>query len=345
MKYRWLGQLKRYLSRHPWAGFTLPELLIALATSFIIIMVLFSSLSTVNGLIRKSSTEIERRVELNRAFDFITNEIRSARRINHTAQLAVDGGATTVTNVVTSSGINLTNLGSYGTLVLYLEVPFTSPPPAICPAGTDRAGLAPPATDVDQVVYDIRANPTSWLGPRVISRYGRVPRLDGTIDPCRNPVGSDILVDSISDLAPTPAPTCNAPASLSGSGGFMACVKGGLVDLYLRSQVVNLQTQDVVSKAFSSSSSGGTLIAPVLSGTLLAGNQMNLSWTWSGTSSPTYTLYQSVNGGIHTEIYSGTNVAATSNLLGTAGSLNCYTVVASVGSYTSAESNTLCQSR
>jgi hypothetical protein len=341
----WLNLMKRYLKKNSWAGVTLPELLIALAMGFIIIMVLFSSISAVNGMIKRSETETERRIELSRAFDFMTNEIRSAKRVNHTATSAVDGGTTTLINIVSSSGINLANLGSYGTLVLYLEVPFSSPPPTICPAGTPRAGSPPPASDVDQVVYDIRPNPTTWLGPRVISRYGRIPKTDGTIDPCTNPVGSDILVDSISDLAPSPTPVCSAPASLSGSAGFMACVKGGLVDLYLKSQVINLQTQDVTSKAFSASSSGGTLVAPVLSGAAIAGNQMNFSWTWGGSSSPTYKLYQSVNGGTRSEIYSGAGLTLTSSLLGTPGSLNCYTVVATVGTYTSAESNTICQSR
>lgn len=332
-------------SRFRFSGFTLPELMIAMAMSFIVLMVLFSSLSTVNGLVNKQAIETDRRIELSRAFDFMSREIQSAIRINHTPTMAVDGGSTTVANVIANAGLGAAQLGAYGTLVLYLEIPFSSQPPAICPAGSDRAGSAPLNTDGDRVVYDIRANQPSWLGPRVISRYGRIPTLDGQIDPCSNPVGSDILVDSITSTDPSPAPNCPAPGSLSGAGGFWACVKGGLVDLYLISKIVKLENRSINSKAFSYASSGGTLVAPALSGTRIAGNQMTLTWNWSGSSSPAYQLYQSVNNGASTLIYQGSNQTFTSNLLGVSGSQNCYTVVATVGTYTSANSNAVCENQ
>ncbi len=341
MKKTEINPFKNTRIKKRWIGFTLPELLLALAMGFIVITVIFSSLSSVSGLVRKSDIETERRIELSRAFDFMTYEIKAAQRVNHTARLAMDGGSTTVDNIVSSSGLSLASLGSYGTLVLYLEIPFNSPAPSICPAGSPHAGLPPNSLNADRVVYDIRPNPASWLGPQVISRYGRIPRSDGTLDPCSDPVASDILVDSVSNIAPSPAPTCPAPASLSGSGGFMACVKGGLVDLYLKSDVTNLQTQSISSKAFSQASSGGTLVSPVLTGARV-GNQMNLAWTWSGSSTATYKLYQSINGGLRTEVYSGSGLNFTSTLMGTAGNLNCYTLVATVGSYMSAESNSIC---
>ncbi len=326
-------------------GFTLVELLVAMLISMIVIAVAAWSFTTITNMIKVSEIEGERRIDLSRAFDFMTYEIRAAKRVNHTATTIANGSSVSVADVVASSGLNLASLGSYGTLVLYLEIPTLEQPPAICPAGGPNAGQPPPApADYDQVVYDIRSNLTHWLGPRVITRYGRVPQLDGSINPCSNPVGSDILVDAITDVAPTPTPTCSAPSALSGSGGFYACVYGGLVNLYLRSQVINLQTEAVDSNALSRPGSN-TLAAPTLTGTRQPGNQIKLDWAWTGSSGISFKLYRSVAGGDPSQVYSGSNLTATVPLAGSPGDQNCYTVVAIAGAYISDESNSVCISR
>jgi prepilin-type N-terminal cleavage/methylation domain-containing protein len=339
------SRFKSYKVRKKAQGFTLVELLVAMLISVIVIAVAAWSFTTITNMIKVSEIESERRTELSRAFDFMTYEIRAAKRVNHTATTIANGSSVTVADVVASSGLNLTNLGSYGTLVLYLEIPTLDRPPAICPAGGPNAGSPPPApTDYDQVVYDIRANLTHWLGPRVITRYGRVPQLDGSINPCSRPVGSDILVDAITDVAPTPTPTCSAPFALSGSGGFYACVYGGLVNLYLRSQVVNLQTQAVDSNALSRPGNN-TLAAPGLTGTRQPGDQVRLNWTWTGSIGIDFRLYRSVAGGDPSQVYSGPDLTATVPLAGSPGDQNCYTVIAIAGAYTSDQSNSVCISR
>jgi Tfp pilus assembly protein PilE len=326
-------------------GFTLVELLVALLISMIVIAVAAWSFTTITNMIKVSEIEIERRADLSRAFDFITYEIRAAKRVNHTAT-TIANSSITVADVAASSGLSLASLGTYGTLVLYLEIPILDPPPAVCPAGGPNAGLPPPApADYDQVVYDIRTNLTHWLGPRVITRYGRVPQLDGSINPCSSPVGSDILVDAITDVNPTPTPTCNPPSVLSGSGGFYACVYGGLVNLYLQSQVINLKTQDVDSNALSRPGNN-TLAAPVLSKTGTSANPISLNWTWTGSSGVEFKLYRSLAGGNPNLVYSGPNLNANNvPLIGNPGDQNCFTVIATAGAYTSDESISVCETR
>lgn len=329
-------------TQKPTAGFTLVELLVAALISIIVISMAGFGIVTILAINKKAEAMTERRIDLSRAFDFITNEIRMSRRINRTATTVANGTTITVDDVVTS-GLSLSALGSHGTIVLYLEIPITSAIPATCPAGGPNAGSVPPTpADYDRVVYDIRSNTTTWLGPRVINRYGRIPKSDGTIDPCSDPISSDILVDSISDTNISPTPTCNFPAVLSGTKGFYACVNGRQVDVYLQSRVTDTEAHNLTSRAVSRLRSSTTEPVPILAGTRTSGtNTMNLSWTWTG-GSVTFKLYQRA-GGVTTEIYSGSDLSASSTLTGMAGEPNCYTVTATVGSNTSPYSNQVCE--
>jgi competence protein ComGC len=336
----------RQPKRQSTLGLTLVELIVALLISSILLIVAGSALINILTVNEKASAKIERRIDLSRAFDFISYEVRTSKRVNSSETKIVNGGDISVEDVVTSTGLNLASLGSYGTMVLYLEIPTIDDPPAICPAGTDRAGSPPPApTDYDRVVYDIRPNPTNWLSPRIISRYGRIPSSDGTIDPCQDPISSDVLVDSISDRNISPSPSCTTPAVLSGSGGFYACVNGGLVDLYMQSKLGDLKTHNLASKAFSRLSSTNTLAAPILSGTRSSDpTKIDLSWTWSGSNDVTFKVYRVLEG-VTTEVYSGSNTRYTDLLAGNSGDANCYTVTASVSSYTSDYSNQVCENK
>jgi hypothetical protein len=62
--------------------------------------------------------------------------------------------------------------------------------------------------------------------------------LDGGINPCSQPVVSEVLVDGLLNDNASPAPSCGPvssnPAVLSGIGGFYTCVVGGQVALMLR---------------------------------------------------------------------------------------------------------------
>lgn len=205
------------------AGFTLVELLVAGVISTIVILVAWSGLVSAMSISQTAQARSARQAELNRALDFMTNEIRMARSINQSATLTANGTTVSLNDVVTSAGVNLASLGSYGTLGLYLERPIAEAP-TICPVGGPNAGAAPPApADFDPIVYDIRPSPSGWLQPRMVARYGRVPLADGTINPCSSPVSSDPMVDALSTTMKT-TPTCSGV--LSGDGGFYSCVEG-----------------------------------------------------------------------------------------------------------------------
>jgi prepilin-type N-terminal cleavage/methylation domain-containing protein len=311
-------------------GFTLPELLVALLISLIVMAMAYSALNAIANLSHQSQIKIERRIELSRAFDFMSHEIRAARRINQTATIGADG-ITPLSEVITSSGLNLDSLGNYGTIALYLEIPM---------AVSDASCAV--TKDYDQVVYDIRPNPSSWFGPRIISRYGRIPQLDGTLNPCSSPIASDVVVDTITAKNPSPMPTCSPPGVLSGSGGFYTCVTQGLVDLYLQSALSNLTSQTLVvaSKAFSRI---GSISAPVLSATQLPGDQLALSWTWTNPENSTFVLTRLAAGDSSTEIYNGTEMSYTDPLAGANGKSYCYRVRATIGTYTSDDSNQVCE--
>ncbi len=200
----------------------------------------------------KSETRTQRRTEINRALDFISDEVRMASRVNRTASLIYNGSTVPLSAVVTGSGLNLAELGSYGSIVLYLQIPIKGPIPASCPGGS------PTPSDYDRVIYDIRPDTDttdSWLGPQIIKRYGRTPEIDGTIKPC-SPPASQTFIDSISDINIDPTDCTTSPAIVSGTKGFYACVNDREVNLYLRSKVANKQfpaepPENVRSKAFS----------------------------------------------------------------------------------------------
>lgn len=346
-----MGYMKKYFARiyHRFhisklsSGFTLIEVLMAILISTMVIAVAGFTLVTMTSFDNKAEAVTERQIDLNRAFDFITYEIRMARRINRLETEVADSSTITVEKIVEDAGIK-SKLGSYGTIVLYLEIPINTIPTSCPPPTASYTVPTDYQTGYDRVVYDIRPTTGSWLSPRVIARYGRIPSVDGLIDACKNPVASDILVDSISETDINP--TCASPAVKFGAGGFYACVNSSLVDLFLRGAVGDTENQNVTGRAFSRLSSYSTELAPVLSGSKSGTGDINLSWTWDGTGSPTYKVYRTVDG-VATEIYSGSDSSLDSSLTPslrpTSGKQNCYTVTATIGSYTSAPSNAKCE--
>ena len=322
-------------------GFTLTELLVAGVIGTLVVGAVGAGVVAILSASQDADAKAQRQIDLSRAFDFITHETRMARAINQTDTTVANGTTVTVEDVVISSGLNLADLGSYETVVLYLEIPINANIPATCPTGGPNAGAPPPQpADYDRVVYDIRPNANTWLGPRAIYRYGRIPRLDGTIDPCSTPLSSDILVDAIAAVNINPTPVCSAPAVLSGAGGFFACVNNRQVNLHLQSQVSEIQARNLNS---SISSRVVSNLVPVLSGTVTGPDTMTLSWTWSGpTAGTTFSLSQTVNG-VNTEVYNGPNLTAPGTLTGSTGDLNCYAVTATSGSFTTPPSSPVCE--
>lgn len=255
------------------AGFTLIELLVAMSLTLIVTSISGFGLVAMMSNNNKAEARIQRRTEINRALDFISDEVRMARRVNSTTSTTVKAGAAVVaSNMLVAfnpsspsnplPGIDITNVSDLNKIVLYLEIPITGTPPTTCPAIGVAPAAAPPAPSTyDRVVYYILSDSPAWLGPRVIRRYGRTPKVDGSIDPCSIP-GKQTFIDSISDSDIDPNtsnnPPCltTAPAVRSGKEGFYACVNGRDVSLYLRSKVATLQfpaetPENASTKAFS----------------------------------------------------------------------------------------------
>lgn len=300
------SSLGRRLAMRPRSeqGLSLIELLVAsVITSVVILVAGYGLIAALNGE-KVAQAMSARRSEMNRAFDFMTNEIRMAQSINKTGNFSANGTTASVADVVTQSGLSLTALGSYGTLALYLEVPTTNPT-ATCSAEFDR------------IVYDIRPSKDGWLPPRTIHRYGRTPRADGTINPCSAPVSSDVLVDAIAERLDT-TPVCGAPGVLTGADGFMACVNGAQVDLYLQSAVAGKSARKIQSAASSrlvSITQSLNTIQLLQNRASTTASTIDFSWVYPGgtATSITYELNRSINGS-SSIIYTGSNTSFTENL-------------------------------
>ncbi|NJM65424.1 MAG: prepilin-type N-terminal cleavage/methylation domain-containing protein [Acaryochloris sp. RU_4_1] len=318
-------------------GFTLIELLIAAAIIGLVISLAGFGVVTATQSNKRTEAIAARRYDLSRAFDFISNEIRMATRINQTTALTATDSAS-MANLLTSVGLSVP-----GIPVLYLEVPITSNIPTICPADGPNAGAPPPQpTTYDLVVYDIRPSSQDWLGPNSIYRYGRIPKTDGTIDPCSDPVASDTLVDAISDQIDNSS-NCPTPGILMGAEGFQVCVRGSQVDLFMRSKISSVEIHRLSSTA--TSRTGNSQVAPFLNATRQPGtNTVNLSWQWNtpGTDTTFAVTKEVTDAKQTTEIYNGSNLNTVTQMTGSTGDQHCYTVTASVGTITSPTSNKAC---
>uniref|UniRef100_B8HPZ9 Prepilin-type N-terminal cleavage/methylation domain-containing protein n=1 Tax=Cyanothece sp. (strain PCC 7425 / ATCC 29141) TaxID=395961 RepID=B8HPZ9_CYAP4 len=209
-------------------GFTLTELLVAAVIAGIVILSAGQAMNAIMFRERDMISEQQRRTELNRAIDFIADDIRMSRRVNATCDL--DTCTTTAQQAVTNSTSTLgafnPPLGSIGTSILYLEIPLGFHD---CDAnGTldnPQGAATGPTEYIDRVVYDVRPNTTTWMGPRTINRYGRIPNLSNPqvpVDPCSAPQASIVVADGITTSGANLG-TCNGTVSGAG-GGFLACV-------------------------------------------------------------------------------------------------------------------------
>jgi type II secretory pathway component PulJ len=197
------------------AGFGLVEVL----TSMVITGILSVLISYAWNFMLSSNQKIEkeetRRIEMSRAMEAITTDIRMSQQVNKTA-------ASTTTQLasaaITDSGTSnaFSPVLNIGTPVLYLEIPMVT-------------GSA----DVDRVIYHVKPKESSdpWLGPQVLYRYGRVAGINGDIDPTS--VAQDVAIAD--GIVSRPAPTCTSPAISSGlttaseNTGFYACVNNDQV--------------------------------------------------------------------------------------------------------------------
>lgn len=203
------------------AGFTLIELLIAMSLTVVVIGLTGFGLVAIMEKSSKIEAETLRRIELNRALDFMADEVRTAKAI--TKNVYIDVQTTVAPDFPSECNIPTDGVDC----ALILELPGVSQP----------------------VIYYV-ASPQStspWLGPRVIYRWG--PNFDnkGQYSNPSSPKDwkTAELVDRIEDSVPNPNPNCatgwfpNPP--VDDRDGFYACVDstGRIAEIYLRGKLIN----------------------------------------------------------------------------------------------------------
>lgn len=207
------------------SGFTLVELIVASMLTIFVVGGAGYGLFIMTRENVASNAASDTQYNLNRAAEFISDEIRTANAISVSS------------SSVTVSGTN-GNCGTF-TPILTLTIPFTAT------SGT-QAG-----TSTTYTVYYYNQTPSSpWLGSNAIYRCG--PSLQATGSNAGNvstdattglPVSStsNILVDLIATNKDTSDSGCPSgwTASTGTSTGFFACISGKLVELHLASSALD----------------------------------------------------------------------------------------------------------
>ncbi len=213
-------------TRQSFTGFTLIELLVAIVISGIVLILAGSGLSIMTAKNQAAEVETQRRVQLNRALEYMSEDIRTARSINPASGYTIASitpSCATATPILTLNELNGT---TPKTIVYYLS---------------DLSSCS-----------DIQ---TVWLKPGVIKRVDLGTSTSTTIDDSN---GQE-LVDAISNTA---APACSSGSIVptSNAKGFYACLDSAsnarVVELHLRARLTQDSTKiyQVTSKAFTRSS-------------------------------------------------------------------------------------------
>ncbi len=237
-------------------GFTITELLLSAAIVSSVIAIGAYGLTSLIGFTMGASSQSERRIELNRALDFIASEIR------HAEDIVVN--ASTETKPITFDPIAAVGI-SDAQPTLMLKADETNNVPIIYYLASAANGI--------------------WLGPKVIYRWGPPLNIDGTY---LNPDDSNQwahhpLIDLIEDNGVTPP--CKASWVSAGAPGFSACVhpSGRIADISMAGRIskalsqtgtYRLNTQTTIRTANSFFSpltpppTGGGTLPPTGGGTL-----------------------------------------------------------------------------
>lgn len=201
-------------------GFTLVELMVAMLITSLVISATGFGLVTITNRDKREKAETQRRVELNRALDFIADEVRQAKPIAKDASADLS----TVASNFSSSG---------KTPVLTLQIPGVS----------------------QRVIYYLGSSSSPWLGPNVIYRWGPNFNADGTYSNPTTPANWTYqpLVDLIVNSTPNPNNDCPAGDSattaddwkpnpaVASRTGFYTCIdpSGRIADIHLRGKLVD----------------------------------------------------------------------------------------------------------
>lgn len=186
--------LKVLIIRQPSAGFTLIELLVAAAITMILVSTTGFGLVTIMGANRKAEAETESRMNLNRALDYMAEDVRMANSVSSASSYTVSSPEPSCDSKTTATPVLRLTGGPTSDIVYYLN--------------------------------DIKdCSSSTWIKPGVIKR---VPNVSSTT--IAGSSGSE-LVDAL--IAPTTTlPSC--ATTLQGTGGFYACIENSrTVTLYL----------------------------------------------------------------------------------------------------------------
>lgn len=222
--------IKFFNNRKVSAGFTLIELLVAASITSIVVSIAGTGLVSMISADKEAKSQNDRRVELNRALDFIADEVRQARYINRISAPVASRPSTTDTIET-------------GTLqpILVLELPNAAQP----------------------IVYNI-AKPhrnTVWRGPRVIYRWG--PTFNNGTSNLNDSSAwrTQPLVDLVESSEPDPNPVCSnswfPQPNAADRKGFYVCVapNGRIAEINLLGRIqkaynTSAQPYKVSSKVF-----------------------------------------------------------------------------------------------
>jgi len=163
------------------AGFTLIELLVAASITTVVVSAAGFGLVNIMGANSKAEAETLRRIELNRALDFMAEEVRMA------SSIATDVDINVHSSLAPNFPSDCDNSSDGVDCALILHIP-----------------------DVKQqgVIYYVASPPedSPWLGPRVIYRWGPDFLANGTYSNPDDPAEWDAqpLVDRIEDNLDSP---------------------------------------------------------------------------------------------------------------------------------------------
>ena len=260
------------------AGFTLIELLVAASITTIVVSLTGFGIVAIMGNNKKAKAETARRVELNRALDFINDEVRQAKPIATDASASLS----TVAASFNSSG---------KTPVLTLQIPGVT----------------------QRVIYYIASANSPWGGPNVVYRWGPKFTVDGQYSNPNNTAdwSDEPLVDFIVNTTPTPTNTGCQPnwfpnPAVASRTGFYACVdpSGRIAEVHIRGKLTNTYGNSITPFEVSTK-----VFARPYTPTFTTGNGSNASGGNSGTvtiTQPSTMYIQRLGGSINC---GGTGVA------------------------------------
>jgi hypothetical protein len=193
-------------------GFSLADMMIAGVITSAVVSVSGYGVAAMIDSSTTANSKTERRVEMNRAIDFIATEVRGATSI------VKDVSTATVPTAFSpdSTKVDVSTVQK----VLMINVPGT-------------------ASDTPIIYYVAKPVDGNWKGPRVVYRWG--PAFDSTGNYSNAATVADWksepLIDKIANGGPTPS--CSS-GSLNGTSGFYSCVDdSGKTATIFQSGVIN----------------------------------------------------------------------------------------------------------